>query len=115
MANESELIVNDVRHVVKADAQTPLLYILRNDLGLRGTKFGCGEGDCGSCTVIVDGVAEQSCQLPLSAVAGRHVTTIEGLGRETSLHPLQEAFIEYQAAQCGYCISGVILAAVPIL
>jgi nicotinate dehydrogenase subunit A len=99
---------------VTADPETPLLYVLRNDLKLKGTRFGCGSGLCGACTVIVDDKAVQSCDLPVSAAAGRNVTTIEGLAGN-ALHPLQQAFVTEQAAQCGYCVSGIIMAAKALL
>jgi nicotinate dehydrogenase subunit A len=94
-----------------ADPETPLLYVLRNDLQLKGTRFGCGAGVCGTCTVRVDGKAERSCILPLSAVEGRSVTTIEGLAGGARLDPLQRAFIAEQAGQCGYCLSGILITA----
>ncbi|HSQ04431.1 MAG TPA: (2Fe-2S)-binding protein [Burkholderiales bacterium] len=100
---------------VDADPETPLLYVLRNDLKLKGARFGCGLGQCGACTVIVDGKAVQSCDVPVSAVAGKAVTTIEGIGSAGALHPLQRAFIGEQAAQCGYCVSGIIMAAKALL
>ena len=100
---------------VDADPETPLLYVLRNDLKLKGARFGCGLGQCGACTVIVDGKAVQSCDVPVSAVAGKAVTTIEGIGSAGALHPLQRAFIGEQAAQCGYCVSGSIMAAKALL
>ena len=103
--------VNGAAHQVVADADTPLLYVLRNDLKLKGTRFGCGLGQCGTCTVIVDGKAVQSCDVPVSAVVGKAVTTIEGIRAQGGLHPLQQAFIDEQAAQCGYCGSGIIMAA----
>jgi nicotinate dehydrogenase subunit A len=105
------LNVNGRSHSVNADPETPLLYVLRNDLKLKGTRFGCGTGQCGACTVVIDGKPVQSCDLPVSAAAGRAVTTIEGLAVNGDLHPLQRVFIEEQAAQCGYCISGIIMAA----
>ena len=105
------LIVNGQPREVTADPETPLLYALRNDLGLTGTKFGCGLGQCGSCTVIVGGQAVRSCMIPIQAVAGQAVTTIEGLGSPERPHPLQAAFIEEQAAQCGYCTPGIVMAA----
>jgi nicotinate dehydrogenase subunit A len=107
--------VNGMPHPVDADAETPLLYVLRNDLKLKGARFGCGLGQCGSCLVIIDGKAVPSCDIPVSAVAGKAVTTIEGIGSGDRLHPLQQAFIEEQAAQCGYCISGIIMAAKALL
>ena len=107
--------VNGARRVVTADADTPLIYILRNDLKLKGTRFGCGQGVCGCCTVLLDGRSVQSCNTPVSAVEGRTVTTIEGLGSSSALHPLQEAFIEEQAGQCGYCLTGIIMGAAALL
>jgi nicotinate dehydrogenase subunit A len=105
------LVVNGQAREVAADPETPLLYVLRNDLGLTGTKFGCGLGQCGACTVLVGGQAVRSCMLPVQAVAGQAVTTIEGLGSPERPHPLQAAFIAEQAAQCGYCTPGILLAA----
>jgi nicotinate dehydrogenase subunit A len=105
------LTVNGQPREVMADAETPLLYVLRNDLGLTGTKFGCGLGQCGACTVIVGGQAVRSCLLPVQAVAGQAVTTIEGLGSPDRPHPLQATFIEEQAAQCGYCTPGIVMTA----
>jgi nicotinate dehydrogenase subunit A len=109
------LHVNGVAHHVAADPETPLLYVLRNDLKLKGTRFGCGLGQCGACTVIIDGKAVQSCDVPVSAVVGRSITTIEGIVASDRLHPLQRAFIREQAAQCGYCVSGVIMSAKALL
>lgn len=105
------LVVNGQAREVAADPETPLLYVLRNDLGLTGAKFGCGLGQCGSCTVLVGGQAVRSCMLPVRAAAGQAVTTIEGLGSPERPHPLQAAFIAEQAVQCGYCTPGIILAA----
>jgi len=110
-----EFDVNGARRLVAADADTPLIYILRNDLKLKGTRFGCGQGVCGCCTVLLDGRSVQSCNTPVSAVHARTVTTIEGLGRGSVLHPLQEAFIEEQAGQCGYCLTGIIMGAAALL
>ena len=107
--------VNGARRTVTADADTPLIYILRNDLKLKGTRFGCGQGVCGCCTVLLDGRSVQSCNTPMSTVEGRTVTTIEGLGSSSALHPLQEAFIEEQAGQCGYCLTGIIMGAAALL
>jgi nicotinate dehydrogenase subunit A len=107
--------VNGARRAVTADADTPLIYILRNDLKLKGTRFGCGQGVCGCCTVLLDGRSIQSCNTPVSAVEGRTVTTIEGLGSSSALHPMQEAFIEEQAGQCGYCLTGIIMGAAALL
>jgi nicotinate dehydrogenase subunit A len=109
------LVVNGQPREVAADPETPLLYVLRNDLGLTGTKFGCGLGQCGACTVLVDGQPVRSCMLPVQAVAGQAVTTIEGLGTPERPHPLQAALIEEQAVQCGYCTPGIVMAAKAIL
>ena len=105
------LKVNGQSHTVDVDPTTPLLYVLSDDLALRGPKFGCGLGQCGSCTVIVRGRAIRSCVTPVSTVGDAEVTTLEGLGSVERPHPLQRAFIEEQAAQCGYCLNGVILTA----
>lgn len=110
-----KLNVNGRQHEVAAEPETALLYVLRNDLKLKGARFGCGLGQCGACTVLVDGKPVQSCDLPLSAAAGKSITTIEGLARDGELHPLQAAFIAEQAAQCGYCITGIIMAAKALL
>jgi nicotinate dehydrogenase subunit A len=103
--------VNAAEHAVTADGDTPLLYILRNDLGLNGPKFGCGLAQCGACTAIVGDEATRTCVFPLSAVGDAPVVTLEGLGTIEKPHPLQRAFIAEQAAQCGYCISGMIMTA----
>jgi nicotinate dehydrogenase subunit A len=97
------------------DPDTPLLYALRNDLGLHGPRFGCGLGQCGACTVHIDGNAMRSCVTPLSSVGDRHVVTLEGLGTPEKPHPLQQAFIDEQAVQCGYCINGMIMEAAAFL
>lgn len=107
--------VNGAHHAIDADAETPLLYVLRNDLKLKGARFGCGVAQCGACMVIVDGKAVPSCDIPVSAVAGKAITTIEGIRNGDRLHPLQQAFIDGQAAQCGYCISGIIMTAKALL
>ena len=109
------LNVNGRRHEVGAEPETPLLYVLRNDLKLKGARFGCGHGQCGACTVLVDGKPVQSCDLPLSAATGKTITTIEGLAANGKPHPLQQAFIDEQAAQCGYCITGIIMSAKALL
>src|ERR1700733_7556890 len=101
------ITVNGEAHLVEAAGDTPLLYVLRNDLGLNGPKFGCGLGQCGACTVLVDGDPTRACILPLTDVGQDEVTTIEGLGTIAMPHPLQRAFMDEQAAQCGYCISGM--------
>jgi nicotinate dehydrogenase subunit A len=106
------LEVNGVQRSVEASPETPLLYVLRNDLGLVGTRFGCGSGQCGACFVLVDGRPMASCDLPVSFVSGKKVTTIEGLGGS---HPVQKALIAEQAAQCGYCMSGIVMSAVALL
>jgi nicotinate dehydrogenase subunit A len=103
--------VNGHRRQVKADADTPLLYVLRNDLDLKGPRFGCGLGQCGACAVIIDGKAIRSCITPLSTVGSKEVTTLEGLGSTRAPHKIQQAFIDAQAAQCGYCINGMIMTA----
>jgi nicotinate dehydrogenase subunit A len=104
--------VNGARHSVAAAPDTPLLYVLRNHLGLMGTRFGCGSGQCGACFVLVDGRAMASCDLPIESIAGRSVVTIEHLGGE---HPVQKALERHQAAQCGYCMSGIVMSAVALL
>jgi nicotinate dehydrogenase subunit A len=109
------LSVNGREHSVDASLATPLLYILRNDLSLNGPKYGCGLGECGACAVLIDHRAERSCVVPLSAAAGRAVTTLEGLGGIDDPHPVQAAFIAENAAQCGYCLNGMIIATVALL
>jgi len=111
----TELEVNGQRRSVSAGPDTPLLYVLRNDLGLVGSRFGCGTGQCGACFVIVEGKALPSCDTPLWSVAGKKVTTVEGLAKGGELHPVQKALLAEQAAQCGYCISGIAVAAVAFL
>lgn len=103
------LEVNGQKSDVSAMADTPLLLVLRNDLQLNGPKYGCGLGECGACTVIIDGVAARSCVFPLSGAAGREIVTLEGLGTRQAPHPVQQAFIDEQAAQCGYCLNGMIM------
>jgi nicotinate dehydrogenase subunit A len=109
------LEVNGKTHEIEADPKTPLLYLLRDDLKLNAAKFGCGLGQCGSCTVMVDGEAVLSCVTPVMAIAGRKVTTLEGLGTIEAPAPIQTAFMELQAAQCGYCIPGMMMAAQALL
>ncbi|MFO1310072.1 MAG: (2Fe-2S)-binding protein [Burkholderiales bacterium] len=109
------LRVNGQVREVAAPPDAPLLAVLRNDLGLNGPKYGCGLGECGACTVLVDGVAARSCVIPAGGVAGREITTLEGLGSLEAPHPVQQAFIDAQAAQCGYCLNGMILATVALL
>jgi nicotinate dehydrogenase subunit A len=107
--------VNGTAHSVPAEPDTPLLYVLRNDLALNGAKFGCGLAQCGACTVLVDGVATRSCNTPIGSIAGKNVVTLEGLGTLEKPHPLQKAFIDEQAAQCGYCMNGMIMSAKELL
>ncbi|QJP09728.1 (2Fe-2S)-binding protein [Pseudomonas multiresinivorans] len=115
MADPLSLVVNgQPRHLAVA-ADTPLLYVLRNDLQLNGPKFGCGLGECGACTVHLDGIATRSCITPVSAAVGRQVTTLEGLGTLDAPHPVQQAFIDEQAAQCGYCSNGMIMTSAALL
>ena len=109
------LRVNGASRQVNADADTPLLYILRNDLELNGPKFGCGLAQCGACTVLLDGKPVRSCVTPLSVAAKGRITTIEGLGSVDKLHPLQKAFIDEQACQCGYCGNGMVMSAKALL
>jgi nicotinate dehydrogenase subunit A len=108
----TEIEVNGVRRGVAAAPQTPLLYVLRNELGLVGTRFGCGSGQCGACFVLVDGRAMASCDLPIESIVGKSVVTIEHLKGE---HPVQKALERHQAAQCGYCMSGIVMSAVALL
>lgn len=115
MAERFSVRVNGRSHEIAAEPDTPLLYVLRNDLKLKGTRFGCGVGQCGACTVLLDGRAVQSCDTPLWSAAGHDITTIEGLGTLEAPHPLQHAFIEEQAVQCGYCINGIIMSAAALL
>lgn len=111
----TSLIVNGRTVDVNADGDTPLLDVLRNHLGLVGTKFGCGEEQCGSCMVLVDGAPEKSCGKALSTVAGKAVLTVEGLSTPEHPHPLQQAFLEEQAGQCGYCLAGILISAKALL
>jgi nicotinate dehydrogenase subunit A len=109
------LTVNGRHHEVEADERTPLLDVLRDMLKLKGTRFGCGSGQCGACFVLLDGFVVASCDTPLWAAAGKSVTTVEGLGSADAPHPLQQCFIEHQAAQCGYCTSGMLVSAAGLL
>jgi nicotinate dehydrogenase subunit A len=109
------LKINGKTSVVDADADTPVLYVLRDNLALHGPKFGCGLGQCGACTVHLDGEATRSCLLPVSAVQGRSITTLEGLGSADKLSKLQQAFIDEQAVQCGYCVNGMIMSSAALL
>ena len=110
-----ELSVNGESYEVDVDEETTLLAVLRHDLGLTGTKYGCGDGDCGACTVLIDGESKNSCITPVEAAAGLEVTTIEGLAKGGNLHPVQEAFIEHTAFQCAFCTPGFIMSAVALL
>ncbi|SFI87685.1 (2Fe-2S)-binding protein [Bradyrhizobium sp. Gha] len=103
------LTVNGRIHDVTAERPTPLLYVLRNDLGLNGPKYGCGLGECGTCTVLIDGMAARSCVIPVGGCAGRDIVTLEGLGTRDKPDAVQQAFIDEQAAQCGYCLNGMIM------
>ncbi len=107
--------VNRVARTLAVARHTSLLTVLRNDLQLNSPKYGCGLGECGACTVLVDGVAARACVVPASGVAGRQITTLEGLGSLAALHPVQQAFIDEQAAQCGYCLSGMIMMTAALL
>ena len=115
MSQSFTIKVNGREHTVSAEPNTPLLYILRNDLKLKGTRFGCGEGQCGACTVLINGKAVQSCDTPLWSAPGHDITTIEGLGTAEAPGRLQQAFIDEQAVQCGYCINGIIMSAEALL
>ena len=110
-----QITVNGRALDVIADGETPLLYVLRNDAGCKGVRYGCGLGQCGTCMVIIDGKPVQSCDVPVSAVAGKSITTVEGIGSAEKPHPLQAAFVEEQAAQCGYCTTGIIMSAKVLL
>lgn len=109
------LSVNGVQRALSLPAETSLLHLLRNDLELNSPKYGCGLGECGACTVLVDGMAARACVIPAAGVAGREITTLEGLGTIDDLHPVQQAFIDEQAAQCGYCLSGMIMMTASLL
>jgi nicotinate dehydrogenase subunit A len=107
--------VNGTTTEVEASGDTPLLYALRNDLALKGTRFGCGSGQCGACFVLIDGHPTPACDTPLWSVAGKRITTVEGLGPKGDLHPLQRAFLDEQAAQCAFCTSGILVSAAALL
>ncbi|HKW75702.1 MAG TPA: (2Fe-2S)-binding protein [Terriglobales bacterium] len=109
------LLVNGSEHKVEAAASEPLLYVLRNQLGLTGTKYGCGEGQCGACTVLLDGRPVRSCRTPVQSAAGQKIQTIESVSVNGELHPLQRAFLEEEAFQCGYCTPGMIMSGVALL
>ncbi len=115
MAGKIKLSVNGTQHSVLSDGEASLLSVLRNEIGLTGSKYGCGEGQCGACTVLIDGFPQRSCITKLWSVAGKAITTIEGVEHDGKLHPLQEAFLADDALQCGYCTSGMIVSAVGLL
>ena len=115
MPQDFQLKVNGATRRANVEPDTPLLYILRNDLGLNGPRFGCGLAQCGACTVLVDGKPTRSCVTPVASIGAKSVLTLEGLGTADRLHPLQKAFIEEQAAQCGYCANGMIITAKALL
>lgn len=111
----SNVDVNGGEHEIRAEADTPLLYVLRNHLGLKGTRFGCGLGVCGSCLVLIDGKPAYSCDTPMWSVEGKRVTTVEGLGHDGDPHPVARSIVRHQAAQCGYCMSGIVVRAAHLL
>ncbi|GIX50637.1 MAG: (2Fe-2S)-binding protein [Limisphaera sp.] len=115
MKRQFDLTINGRQHTVHTDPNRSLLEVLREDLGLTGTKYGCGEGQCGACTVLMDGRREHACTLPVEKVAGHSILTIEGLARDGQLHPVQQAFLDEHAFQCGYCTPGMILSTVALL
>jgi len=115
MARITEIRVNGEGRAIDADAEATLLSVLRDQLGLTGTKFGCGEGECRACTVLLDGKPVHSCLTPVGEVANKKITTIEGLAKDGRLHPVQQAFLDAEALQCGYCTSGMIMTAVALL
>src|SRR5262245_12886840 len=115
MANVTELHVNGARRAIDAEAGRTLLSVLRDDLDLTGSKYGCGEGRCGACTVLIDGQPTRSCTTPVGSVKGKKVQTIEGVATDGKLHPVQEAFLQHGALQCGYCTPGMIVSAVALL
>lgn len=115
MAKAMEIEVNGRRYAVTYPPDTPLLYVLRDELGLTGSKYGCGEGQCGACTVLIGGAPRRSCQIPVSAAATKAITTIEGLEMDGKLHPVQQAFLDAGAFQCAYCTSGMVMSSVGLL
>lgn len=114
-ANAVDLTINGITRTIQSDPERPLLHVLRDELDLTGTKYGCGEGQCGSCTVLVAGIATRSCLTPLKTVQGKAITTIEGLEQRGQLHPVQQAFIDADALQCGFCTAGMIMSCVALL
>ena len=115
MSDGVDLIVNGKSVHVRGDGTTPLLSVLRNELGLRGSRFGCGTEQCGACMVLIDGEPSFSCARPIEGLTGKRITTVEGLGSGGSLSPLQQAFVDEQAGQCGYCLSGILISAAALL
>lgn len=115
MKETIELRVNGSRHSIKVNPSTPLLYTLRNELALNGPKYGCGLQQCGACMVLLDGKAQPSCMITVKAAQQHEITTLEGLSKKDDLHPVQEAFVKEQAAQCGYCLNGMVISAVALL
>ena len=115
MTKPIELEINGKRYPVSYPADTPLLYVLRDELGLTGSKYGCGEGQCGACTVLIGGMPRRSCQIPVGAAAAKPITTIEGLEKDGRLNPVQQAFLDAGAFQCAYCTSGMIMSSVGLL
>jgi aerobic-type carbon monoxide dehydrogenase small subunit (CoxS/CutS family) len=115
MADPIEFTVNGKSVAIETDGSAPLLSVLRDQLGLRGSKFGCGTEQCGACMVLIDGKPEHACAREIGTLAGRRITTVEGLGRDGALHPLQEAFLDEQAGQCGYCLAGMLVSAAALL
>lgn len=115
MTGPITLTVNGTRHTLDVPPDAPLLQILRNDLTLNGPKYGCGLGECGACSVLVDGIEARACVIPVGGVEGRSITTLEGLGDAAHPHPVQQAYIDAQAAQCGYCLNGMVIATVALL
>ena len=110
-----DLQINGTQYSVHYDPDTPLLFVLRDELGLTGTKYGCGEGQCGACTVLLEGVPRRSCQIPVSAAVAKSIVTIEGLEQNGRLHPVQQAFLDAGAFQCAYCTSGMVMSSVGLL
>jgi Aerobic-type carbon monoxide dehydrogenase, small subunit CoxS/CutS homologs len=115
MPQHFNLEVNGRRRSVEAESDTSLLTVLRDDLGLTGSKYGCGEGQCGACTILIDGTARRSCITPVTAATGKRITTVEGLEQSGRLHPVQQAFLDAEAFQCAYCTSGMIMSCVALL
>lgn len=115
MSKPMEIEVNGKRYPVQYDPETPLLYVLRDELGLTGSKYGCGEGQCGACTVLLGTTPRRSCQIPVSAAVGKPIITIEGLEKDGSLHPVQQAFLDAGAFQCAFCTPGMIVSSVGLL